>query len=134
MTSLHKVIVVACVLTAACSSDPVGPHVRPGDAVDSGDESPDYSAVLSDPRIRFESDTLRLSFEEGGVLYSSDGPKHRFVDLESGVGVVFDRDAPSLVVNGRAAVVDQCRLIGENETVEWYVTLPDTTYIVVEKP
>ena len=126
-------IITISVAPTACSSESNEPDERPGSNGDIDKAPPpDYSAILASKDLRFESDTLKLDFEDGGILYSQEGETYKFVDLSNGVNIAFNPSKPSLYINGIDAGIDESRMIGEDSGVRWYVVLPDTAYIVVE--
>lgn len=95
--------------------------------------APDYTHILSDRSVRFENDTLSVRYDDGGVLYLTDGPAHRLVNLETGINIAFNSEKGSLTINSRPVNIEECRLIADSIGLRWYILLPDEQVMVVEK-
>lgn len=130
--SLYIIIILGlAVASSACSSSTNEPPEHPGRP--EGEPVPDYSDIVSVSDIRFESDTLHLNFEDGGVLYSISGDNYRFTELSTGDYVIFNPSEPYLRVNGQDARVDTCLIIEMRNGLKWYVLHPNKEIIVVEE-
>ena len=66
------------------------------------------------------------------MLYSADGTKHRFIDLNSGTIIRFDSSVPSLTINGQSVNVDECQLLDDRSGIRWYLLRPGNQIVVVE--
>lgn len=128
---IFVIIIFGCI---ACSTDGMpSVDVRPGaSGTVEPDPEPDYSYVLSDPTVRFQSDTLSINYEDGGILYTVDGSVHRLIHLESGVNVLFNEADISLRINGIDAGIESSRLIGSVGNLRFYRFLPGPQFIVIE--
>lgn len=126
--------IIICVMLLGCATkeDDLSPRPEGTPTVPEVEEI-DYSFILSDNSIRLESDTLKINYESGGVLYSADGTRHRFIDLRGGKSAVFDSSVPSLMLNGSPVKVEKCISIGEKESLRWYVIQPGGHIVVVEE-
>ena len=123
--------------TANCSSEHDEPaHARPGNSGtdESQQPAPDYSQILSNDHIRFESDTLALDYEDGGILYSVEGAAHRLIELSTGVTIFFNPSAPELTINGEDVRIDSCVAIGSSDRMQWYLIKPGEEILAVENP
>lgn len=143
----HIFLPLICLaILAACSNEPDAPNNRPGNGhagqggqggeTDNGSESPedkpDYTSVLGDDQVRFQSDTLQLRFDDGGILYINEGEAYRLIDLAEGTQVSFDPTGPNLRINGRDATVSSCEIIGERNGVRWYAIYPGPQFFVAD--
>lgn len=133
--SILTIVLTLALTLASCLKDTPYDNDRPGNiGGTTADPTPDYTEALSNSSLRFESDTLTVCYNDGGVMYTVDGSIHRFIDLESGRVIVADVDAPSLTVGNRKVSVTECRLIGEKNGLRWYAIQPEGQIIVVEIP
>ena len=119
----------------ACSNDTPKPGNRPGSGTeDLPSAEPDYSAVLADGSVRFENDTLRLNYEDGGVLYIADTPEHRLIRLDNGTNIAFNENDTTLKINGIEINIERMKLIGTTADRRFYALFPGPNYIIIDTP
>ena len=119
---------------AACSTvDAPSLETRPGTSGTVKPEpEPDYSYVLADHSVRFQSDTLSLDYEQGGILYTINGSVHRLIQLESGINIAFNEADTSLTINGVNVLIEDGNVIGMEGGLKFYRLLPGPKFIVIE--
>lgn len=132
---MKRLLPLIALITVACSSEPDMSRERHGGP--NIEEPPDYSAAIADERLRFQSDTLSLVFDDGGVLYSVEGNSYRFVELATNISVVFHPSEQVVRINGAVPRLTQCELIHTDGIREWYALRTsgaETDDIIVIEP
>ena len=131
-------ILFVMITALGCAHHAVEPENRPGNnpaspsGGSSGTSHPDYTYIMENGSPRFECDTIELSYDEGGILYTVDGLQHRFTDITTGRNALFNLADSSLKLNGVEVSATDFFMVGKNASAEFYAILPGPIFVVIE--
>ena len=138
----REILILTIALSAtACNKSKPYDDVDPDTLKPTGSEDtrPTYSFApeLADATCRFVSDQMTLSYNDGGVIFSSEknstGMTYRAVELATGntVELNMSSTSPRLLINDVETTIRSVTVERENEKGAWiHIQTPDYKHIV----